>query len=86
VLRALGQLYFSKQDYVHAEEALEMATRLSPEEGRQAFLLLIELAIKHQNLERGQQYLRVMEKYFPEDSEVRRLQKVLDQQLQLRSP
>lgn len=75
----LGQLYFQKQDYLHAQESLELATRLSPKEARQAFLLLIEIALRHQESERGRQYLQVMEQYFPADPDAARLSQALSE-------
>ncbi|MCI0420306.1 MAG: tetratricopeptide repeat protein [Acidobacteria bacterium] len=50
---ALGQLYFRKQDYVKAQESLETATRLSPGESRRAFVLLVQIALLHQNSDRA---------------------------------
>ncbi len=75
---ALGQLYFQKQDYLNAEESLETATRLNPAEARQAFLLLVEIALRHQDKQRGRQYLQIMKEYFPADPDAIRLSDFLE--------
>lgn len=71
---ALGQLYFRKQDYLKAQESLETATRLSPRDSRQAFGLLIQIALRHEDLSRAGEYLDVMKQYFPSDPETLKLE------------
>jgi len=70
----LGQLYLKKQDYLKAQEFLETATRLSPQNSRQAFVLLIHIALRHEDPDRARQTLVVMKQYFPSDSEISKLQ------------
>ena len=70
---ALGGLYFRKQDYLKAQESLETATRLSPQDSRQAFGLLVQIALRHEDLSRARQYLDVMKQYFPSDPETLKL-------------
>jgi tetratricopeptide (TPR) repeat protein len=70
----LGQLYLKKQDYLKAQEFLETATRLSPQSSRQAFVLLIQIALRHEETDRAKQTLDVMKQYFPSDSEISKLQ------------
>ena len=70
----LGQLYLGKQDYLKAQEFLETATRLSPQNSRQAFVLLIHIALRHEDTSRASQTLDVMKQYFPSDSEISKLQ------------
>lgn len=66
---ALGQIYLRRQDYVRAQESLETTTRLSPKDSRQAFGLLIQIAMRHNDLDRAKQYLDLMKQYFPSDPE-----------------
>ena len=61
----LGQIYLKKKDYLNAQELLETATRLSPQSSRQAFVLLIQIALRHKDADRARQYLDVMKQYFP---------------------
>ena len=70
----LGQIHLKKQDYLNAQEQLETATRLNPQSSRQAFRLLIEIALQHKEVDRARQYLDVMKQYFPSDSETLDLQ------------
>ena len=70
----LGQLYLKKQDYLKAQEFLETATRLSPQNSRQAFVLLIQIALQHGDSDRARQTLDVMKQYFPSDPEISKLQ------------
>jgi tetratricopeptide (TPR) repeat protein len=70
----LGQLYLKKEDYLKAQEFLETATRLSPQNSRQAFVLLIQIALRHEDADRARQTLDVMKQYFPSDSEILKLQ------------
>jgi len=74
----LGQGYLRKQDYLKAQEFLETATRLSPQNSRQAFGLLIQIALQHEDANRARQYLDVMKQYFPSDSEISKLQKTIE--------
>jgi Tfp pilus assembly protein PilF len=74
----LGQLYLRKQDYLKAEESLEMATRLSPQNSRQAFGLLIQIALRHEDANRARQYLDVMKQYFSSDPEISKLQDAIE--------
>jgi Tfp pilus assembly protein PilF len=74
----LGQLYLRKQDYLKAEESLEMATRLSPQNSRQAFGLLIQIALGHEDANRARQYLDVMKQYFSSDPEISKLQDAIE--------
>jgi tetratricopeptide (TPR) repeat protein len=69
----LVQLYLKKQDYLKAQEFLETATRLSPQNSRQAFVLLIQIALRHEDTNRARQTLDVMKQYFPSDSEISKL-------------
>jgi tetratricopeptide (TPR) repeat protein len=69
----LGQLYLRKQDYLKAQELLETATRLSPQNSRQAFRLLIQIALQHEDANRAMQTLDVMKQYFPSDPEISKL-------------
>ena len=70
----LGELYFRKQDYLKAQESLETATRLSPQDSRQAFGLLVQIALRHEDASRATQYLEVMKQYFPSDPETLKLE------------
>jgi len=70
----LGELYFRKQDYLKAQESLETATRLSPQDSRQAFGLLVQIALRHEDAARARQYLDVMKQYFPSDPETLKLE------------
>jgi tetratricopeptide (TPR) repeat protein len=70
----LGQIYLRKKDYLNAQEQLETATRLNPQSSRQAFVLLIEIALHHHEVDRARQYLDVMKQYFPPDSDISSLQ------------
>jgi cytochrome c-type biogenesis protein CcmH/NrfG len=70
----LGQIYLRKKDYLNAQEQLETATRLNPQSSRQAFVLLIEIALYHNEIDRARQYLDVMKQYFSSDSDISRLQ------------
>jgi len=70
----LGELYFRKQDYLKAQESLETATRLSPQDSRQAFGLLVQIALRHEGTARARQYLDVMKQYFPSDPETLKLE------------
>jgi tetratricopeptide (TPR) repeat protein len=70
----LGQLYLKKQDYLKAQELLETATRLSPQNSRQGFVLLIQIALRHDETDRARQTLDVMKQYFPLDPEISKLQ------------
>ena len=74
----MGQIYLRKQDYLNAEERLETATRLSPQDSRQAFKLLVEIALHHKDVDRARQYLDVMKQYFPSDSDIARLQAAIE--------
>jgi len=73
----LGQIYLRKQDYLNAQEELETATRLSPQTSRQAFALLIEIALHHKDGDRARQYLDVMKQYFPLDTQILTLQETI---------
>ena len=73
----LGQIYLKKQDYLNAQEQLETATRLSPQTSRQAFELLIEIALHHKDVDHARQYLNVMKQYFPSDSQILTLQETI---------
>jgi tetratricopeptide (TPR) repeat protein len=74
----LGQLYLKKQDYLKAQEFLETATRLSPQNSRQAFGLLIQIALRHEDANRASQTLDVMKQYFPSDPEISKLQHAIE--------
>ena len=71
---ALGELYFQRQDFLKAQESLETATRLSPQGSRQAFGLLVRIALRHEDASRARQYLDVMKQYFPSDPEILNLE------------
>ena len=73
----LGELYFRKQDYLNAQESLETATRLSPQSSRQAFGLLVQIALRHEDASRARQYLDVMKQYFPSDPETVKLEAII---------
>jgi len=71
---ALGELYFQRQDFLRAQESLETATRLGPQGSRQAFGLLVQIALRHEDASRARQYLDVMKQYFPSDPEILKLE------------
>ncbi|MGH9429185.1 MAG: tetratricopeptide repeat protein [Terriglobia bacterium] len=70
----LGELYSRKQDYLKAQESLETSSRLSPQEARQAFGLLVQIAVRHEDAALARQYLDVMKQYFPSDPETLKLE------------
>lgn len=71
---ALGELYFRRQEYLKAQDSLETATRLSPLDSRQAFGLLVQIALRHEDAPRAKEYLDVMKQYFPADPETLKLE------------